>query len=259
MTLHDTKVSPANHPLFLAAGGIRAAVISIMLASTLLLAGQAFAHHVWIEQAEEGTVLHFGEFADNLREVSPGLLDKFTAARARLVSGKEEQALAVKKASAAFELRGKAGKGEVIVAEADYPLFDKKEGDKTTRGAWMPTARFITDFAPQSPLLALDIVPTGKSGEFQVFYRNQPVPKAKVLAIAVSGWSREAQADDAGKVSFSFPWQGTYVLEVKHSDKTPGERGGEKYDSASYVTSLSFVQQAGMASPPAPEKKQPNK
>lgn len=233
--------------------------LTTLAAALALFASQAVAHHIWIEQDSDGARLHFGEYADNLREVSPGRLDKFTQTRAKLVTAKGEQALAMQKTPAAFAIAAKAGKGESIVAEADYPAFDKKEGDKTSRGVWIPAARFISDFSQQAPTLALDVVPTGKADEFQVFYRGQPLPKAKVVAIAASGWSREVQADELGKVSVSLPWQGGYGIEVKHSDKTPGERAGEKYDAASYVTTLSLVQADGLVSPSAPPKAQASK
>ena len=50
-------------------------LISALLLATL--AGGAQAHQVWIEASGNQARLHFGEYADNLRETSPGLLDKF--------------------------------------------------------------------------------------------------------------------------------------------------------------------------------------
>lgn len=229
----------------------------IALLAAAFAAGQAQAHHVWIEQDNQGAILHFGEFAENLREVTPGSLDKFTAVRARVVSAKGEEVLTPKKGTEGFTLATKAVAGESILAEADYPAFDKKEGDKTLRGLWLPAARFVGGFAPQKPALELDIVPTGNAGEFQVFYRGQPLPKAKVSAIAMSGWSRETVADDDGKLRFSLPWQGTYGIEVKHQDKAPRERNGEKFDMSSYVTTLSFTLGEGLPSPASPPKTAP--
>ncbi|HEY1397102.1 hypothetical protein [Roseateles sp.] len=52
--------------------------------SLLLAAGAAQAHQIWIEQAagaNERAVVRFGEFGENLREASPGLLDKFGQVR----------------------------------------------------------------------------------------------------------------------------------------------------------------------------------
>jgi hypothetical protein len=37
----------------------------------------AQAHHVWLEPDADAATLYFGEFGGNLRETSPGLLDKF--------------------------------------------------------------------------------------------------------------------------------------------------------------------------------------
>ncbi len=55
------------------------------------------------------------------------------------------------------------------------------------------------------------------------------------------------------------PWQGTYVLEVRHVDKTAGERNGKPYDIASYVTTLSLTQADGLAAVPAVPAAAPNK
>ena len=52
----------------------------LSLAAGLLLGTvtTASAHQVWIEQVEgQGAIVRFGEFGENLREASPGLLDKF--------------------------------------------------------------------------------------------------------------------------------------------------------------------------------------
>ena len=51
---------------------------SVLLAVALLcLAGSASAHHLWLEADGQGARLYFGEFDENLREASPGLLDRF--------------------------------------------------------------------------------------------------------------------------------------------------------------------------------------
>jgi hypothetical protein len=46
---------------------------------------------------------------------------------------------------------------------------------------------------------------------------------------------------------------------VRRSDRTPGVRDGQKYDVASFVTTLTFVHPAGLESPPAPPAAPPNK
>ena len=211
-----------------------------------LFAAGAQAHQVWIEQSGARAILRFGEFGDNLRETSPGLLDKFVTPTATLITRTGKQPLQLEKTADGFVLSRGAGAGEaIVVEEASYPYFENQENGATRRLAWTPAARFVTDFAAQSPLLTFDIVPTGEAGRFKVFYKGQPAPKVTVKAVIPNGWSKEAVSDAAGLVRFDLPWRGAYVLEAHHSDKAAGERNGRPYDSASFVTSLSFVQAQG--------------
>jgi len=230
------------------------------LVSALMFIGSAQAHQVWLEQTAKSANLYFGEFGENLRETSPGLLDKFVKPSATLAGSKGEQPLTLTKGDKSYVLSGRAAKNETIYAEeANYPAFERKDGEKVTRSIWTPAARLITSNAPVEPKLTLDIVPTGKQGEFKVTYKGQPLPKAKVGIIVQSGWGKEAHSDEQGLVHFDTPWAGTYVLEVHHSDKTAGERNGAAYDSASFVTTLSLVQPTGVKALPAPPAATPNK
>jgi hypothetical protein len=111
----------------------------------------------------------------------------------------------------------------------------------------------------QEPRLALDIVPTGKPGQFKVSYKNAALPKAKVGLVTPSGWMKEAHSDAEGLVQFDLPWQGVYVAEVHHTDKTAGERDGKPYDIASFVTTLSLIQPKGLKALPAAPAATPNK
>jgi uncharacterized GH25 family protein len=237
-------------------------ITAIALAAAALAAQ---AHHVWIEQDAQGAKLYFGEFGDNLREASPGLLDKFPGPVATKVSAKGDEQPAVSKTANGFAIAGKAGKGESLIAEeAAYPAFDRKDGDKVLKGIYVPAARLVTDFSAQSPKLTLDLVPTGKADkdgvEFQAFYKGQPLPKAKVELVNASGWGQEHHGDENGKFAVKLPWRGTYVLELSHNDTKGGERAnGEKWDRGSYVTSLTVVNTRGLPALPTPPLAPPNK
>ncbi|MFC0241317.1 cobalt ABC transporter substrate-binding protein [Rhodopseudomonas telluris] len=212
----------------------------------------AQAHQIWIELADgQKAVVRFGEFGENLREASPGLLDKFGKVTATLVSPKGEQKADATKSADGFSLPFAAAAGEAIVAEdANYPLYTWKQQDKEARNWFYPAARLITGFAAQQPKLVLDLVPTGQPGQFKLVFKDQPKPKTKVTLTTQSGWAKEAHTDAQGLVSFEMPWKGVYVAEVSVNDKTPGERAGEKYDAVSYATTVSFVQADGL--PPIP-------
>lgn len=236
-------------------GALAAALLAGVCAS-----GTASAHQIWLQQDGQAAQVYFGEFGDNLREASPGLLDKFSIRNVRWIAPSGSKALQASKTAGAFVLNGKVAPGEsIIVEENAYPSWEEKKDGKATRTVWIPAARLVADATAQAPALTLDLVPTGKPGQFQVSYQGKPLAEAKVSAVVQSGWAKEAYSDAQGLVSFALPWQGTYVLEVQHTDKTGGQRDGEAYAKAMYVTTVSLVQPQGVAPLPAPPAAPPSK
>lgn len=236
----------------------KTALAGITSALLLALAAPAQAHQIWIEQDAGGARLLLGEFAENLRETSPGMLDKFVQPSATLLGAQGGSPATLSKQAAGFAIGARAAAGESLVAqESGYPSWERKQGDKTERHVWVPAARWVPDFTARRPQLNLDLVPTGKADEFQVFYKGQPLPEAKIEVVAASGWSRELKADKSGRFSVGLPWKGLYALEVQHTDKGGVERAGQAYDVGMYVTTLSFSLSQGMDAPPSPPPAKP--
>lgn len=211
------------------------------------------AHQIWIEQDDgRQVVVRFGEFGENLREQSPGLLDKFGKVTGTLLTAKGEQTAEATKTATGFTLSFAAGPGDGIVAvDADYPLYSWKQQDKEIRSWFYPAARMITGFAAMPPKLPLDLIPTGQDGQFKLVFKDKPKPATKVTLTTPSGWAKEAHSDEHGMVTFEMPWRGAYVAEVSVTDRTPGHRGGERYDAVSYATTVSFIRADGLAPLPA--------
>lgn len=234
--------------------------VLLSLLSTLMFSGAAHAHQIWLEQTTKSASLYFGEFDRNLRETSPGLLDKITQKSATLSGDKGEQILNFTRKDNALELPARAAKNQTIYTEdVDFPVSEYKNGDLTVRSARILGARLVTSTAALAPKLTLDLIPNGKQGEFKVFYKGQPQAKTKVGLIAQSGWTREATTNEQGVVKFDLPWQGTYVLEVRYVDKTPGERAGKPYDFTNFMTTLSLTQTSGIKGLPTTPAEAPNK
>lgn len=236
--------------------------------TALALAASAFAaqaHHVWIEQDAQGAKLYFGEFGGNLREASPGLLDKFGKPTAQRITAQGAQPAELSKTPNGFAIAARAAAGESLIAEENtYPVGERKEGDKTIRSIYVPAARLVTSFARHDPKLTLDLVPTGVQGaegvQIQAFYNGKPLAKAKVEVITPLGWTREENTDEQGRISVVLPWRGTYVLEMSHRDTAGGQRAnGEKWDRASFVTSLTVTQPEGLPALPSAPAAPPNK
>ena len=227
----------------------RYVVIPLLL--SLLMGNVAYAHQIWLEQTPKAASLYFGEYDRNLREISPGALDKIAAPTIMLSRDKGEQALTFSKTDHALLLSAHADKGDTIYAEErTFPISEYTKDDKLVRFGRILGARLVTSDAVQVPKLTLDLVPTGKKGEFKVYYKNQPQAKTKVGAIAQSGWTRDVVTDEHGVVRFDLSWQGTYVLEVRYVDKTAGERDGKPYDFTNYMTTLSLTNDVGLGALP---------
>jgi hypothetical protein len=229
------------------------------IVAALLAGTQAQAHQFWIEPTASGTMLRFGEFADNVRETAPGLLDSLGQPAALLIDADGEHALTLDKTAQGYTVpstikgSGTPAGASIVAEDIHYPVSTDHGSGAPIRWAYTPAARYISDFAKRPAKLTFDIVPTGKNGQFQVTLNGKPMQKIKVVAAVPAGWTRQAQSDAEGMVSFALPWRGMYVIEAVHDDRSGGERGGKPYDIASYSTSLSFVRSTGSAALPAPQ------
>jgi len=230
------------------------------LAVASLFCAGAQAHQIWIEPAQDqSAMVRFGEFGENLRETSPGLLDNFGRVQARLVGKAGEKPLAVSKQADGFALSAAPSNGESLVAEdAAFPLHTFKQGGKDVTSWYRPAARYATSFQAQQPALALDIVPAGAAGVFTVYLDGKPLPKAKVALVVPSGWMKESFSDEKGQVNFDLPWKGSYVLETSHIERKPGQRDGKAYDGVNYVTTLHIINPQGAEPLPAGPAEKPH-
>lgn len=231
--------------------------LAAVAALGIVAAGTASAHHIWLEVDGDGARLYFGEFGENLREASPGSLDRLQP-QAHLSTAAGAQPLAIDRKPQAFALGGPIPAGASVIAEdTRYPVSERKRDGATTRSIYQPAARYVPDRAPRAPVLTLDVVPID-GGRFRVLFKDKPLAKAKVEVITPSGWGRELHAGEDGSFAVDLPWRGLYVLEVQHADRTPGKRGDDAYDVVNYVTSLSVVQPSGLEPLPPPPPAKPH-
>lgn len=231
---------------------------SLLVSLLAMSAAVAHAHQIWIEPAGKTYSVHFGEYDENLKEVSPGLLDKMPLPAVLNIVGGEDKPVTVNKQGDGFALDIKVLKEGALVAEVrNYPSFERKTGDQVTRGKWVPAARHAIGHAAQTPKNILDIVPSGAAGKFKLYFRGQPLPKVKLTLVAPNGWQKPLQSDDQGEFEVATLWQGLYVIEVSHKENVAGEIDGDKYDSASFTSTLSFFNATG-AKTPRPAAAKPN-
>ncbi|MBN6712535.1 DUF4198 domain-containing protein [Pseudomonas capsici] len=243
---------------------------TLLAASALLLAAPAVqAHQIWFEQAPDRSMtFYYGEYDSNMLEVTPGGMDRFKALEAQWTSASGTVPLKMKLERDHFTVAQKPGKNDSWLAfDKQYPIFQVKDEGKTVSAYWTPATRWVSDFRAREPELDLDIVPTGvvkgDEVEFQVFHLHDPLGNVPVKLSSGSGWVLLATTDGEGKVRFTLPWKGTYVLGIEYRDRSEGgERVGidgnkEKYDILAYSSSLSFHKATGLAPLPRAESTLP--
>lgn len=224
---------------------------TLLAASLLAVAGSALAHAVWLERDAKGINLYYGEYDEAKRESSPGRLDDIGTPRfyvqGAVVDGQ--------KGAGGWHLASPSKAGDVRAEALDMPVRDwRKQGIGIVKPLFF--ARLADSPTAQKPASLLDIVPTGKPGQFQLSLAEKPLASVKVVVVAPNGWLREAKSDAEGLISVDMPWRGVYVLEATHVTPEAGEFNGVAYEAKRMRATLSYRQAKGPATfAPAPPEK----
>ncbi len=207
----------------------------------MALCETAQAHFLWLERDGDGPAhAYFGEWIDDIREKTGGLLDRFKAPRAYL--GASTEPLPVKRNDNNLEINAK-GRGDVRFVDSSVPAREDKEKGGATKTIYYAKA----GRAETAAKLDLELVPTTANGNTLVLiFSGAPLPKAELTIIGPSKWEKPLVTDEQGRVTLPTPWAGRYVLEVTHFDEKTGGSGEEKFNRTRHISSLSFVQQNGI-------------
>ena len=164
----------------------------------LALIDTAHAHFVWLERDGDGPArAYFGEWIDDIREKTGGLLDRFKAPQVFL--GTSDEPLPVKRNENNLEFAVK-GRGDVRFVDSSVPpREDKEKGGVTKTIYYAKSGRSET-----AAKLDLELVPTQVNGKtFVLLFFAAPLPKAELTIIGPSKWEKPLVTDDHGPVSYT--------------------------------------------------------
>jgi hypothetical protein len=201
----------------------------------------AQAHYVWLERDGEGPAYaYFGEWVDDIREKTGGMLDRIKSPRVFL--GTSTDPLPIKRNENNLEIRVK-GSGDLRLMENSIPPREDKEKGGRTKTIYYAKAGRSETVAK----LDLELVPTEANGNrFVLLFFGSPLPKAELTIIGPSKWEKPLTTDEKGWVTLPMPWAGRYVLEVIYFEEKPGGSDDEKFDRTRHISSLSCTQQSGI-------------
>ena len=233
------------------------------------------AHFVWIESPSalppnQPTIIkaYFGEYQESLKEQTGGRLDE----RAGLISwllepNGNKRALDISQESNHFQIPvtlSKPGAYSLLAIDQEEPVRDGTPYPSI--GMWYkPMFYARTQFSIAAPpaasehhtqtaeTLPLDIVPSqpassktsnsltvNETMELQVIFKGQPLAKAKPVAHAPNGWSKELETNDSGVTQFTPPWPGTYVLDYLNLEKISGTFQHTSYEAIRHRATLTI-------------------
>lgn len=201
----------------------------------VLIAGAAAvvrAHTVWIEPKEDRLAVRFAE-PGGAYETSPGHLDALSIPTAFVCATNQPRAIDVFKKTDHFQMTG-VFPDTTACAETSF----------TVRGGRKPV--FYARWQPESagaatPLLSLDLVPTGKAGEVRVFFRGKPLGNVPATLYFPDGNQSKLTADSEGYLRFKTGGPGQYLLTVAHyREPLAGFHQGVAYTETSHNSSLAW-------------------
>ena len=227
----------------------RPILLPVLFALAFGIATRAgIAHEVWIEDTPSGElVVRFAEWGDEY-EKSPGNLDMLTVPEAwSQAKDGATTSLQVKKGADGFPLAG-ATKTTSVQAETIFNVIGGEPGGTgdqagPSRRPFFYARWHVPGQEAAKPSLNFDIVPTGKAGEFCVYFRGKPLPDIEVFAHMPEGREAMLKSDKDGLVSISVDKSGTYMLHCKrYREMINGFSGGKAYTAVSHNCSVCWRQ-----------------
>ena len=201
----------------------------------LLVTPTVRSHTVWIEPSEGRMVLRFAE-PDGKLETSPGYLDSLSLPMAFILVTNAPFAIEAPKKADHFLLVG-ASPTNTACAETAFTVRAGRKPHFYAR--WQPVGS-----GTATPLLTLDLVPTGQPGEVRAYFRGQPLGGIKATLRTPDEKERELTADAEGFLRFTSTQVGLHLLSVAHHRETmAGFHGGRAYTQASHNAALSWRQE----------------
>lgn len=194
------------------------------------------AHALWLEKEAGAIRLYFGEYAENLRESSPGRLDSIIEPKVTVVNAKGiEKPVEVRRENNYFAIPAdKEVEGGAVLVQALKQSIREPQGQIPS-----PTyRRFLYTRLGSGGSLPLDIQESGNT--LRLTYLGKPVPKVEIVVIAPNGWEKHLQTDEKGEAAYALPEPGLYVIEAKYEMHKPGEFEGKAYAVESHKITRSL-------------------
>jgi hypothetical protein len=205
--------------------------------AALMIASQANAHEVWLEQDASGPTRVFLGEPDY--PAPPGGDEEFPRLKAPVVF-RSDPAKAATLVRRADHLEADVpGTGDIRLRDA--AIFDPVRSEDGTYSARIYYAR--AGRAEARAALDFEIVPQQSgANNFKIMFKGAPASREGVRIIRPDRWLKNIKSDDAGRFTVSTELGGRYLIYVDHDEKTDALQGTMRVSKITHVATLTFVQ-----------------
>lgn len=215
----------------------------------MLVAAQARAHYLWVENTGNNAAIYFGGVDEGVREHSPGRLDEIGRIRVQLLEKKASEVIRERQRRIARNhdviLAGEPVQQSqsLLVTEETLPV--RMISGKPVKMQYYVRHVHRDQVFPAA--MPIDIVPAGKEGAVQLSYMREPLPGHSVRVIAPNGWYKDVRTGSDGVLHIDMRWKGNYVLVATKSVQQSGAFQGKQYEQVRYRIAATVVQDQGVA------------
>jgi len=194
----------------------------------------AYGHSVWIELKDNQLVIRFAEPGNDF-ETSPGYLDNLSSPIVFSVVTNTPASVEAPKKSDHFLLVG-ASPANTACVETSFTVRGGRKPIFYAR--WQPA-----NAVAATPLLTLDLVPTGVAGEVRAYFRGRPLGGIGATLRTPDEKEQELTADAEGFIHFHSKQAGPCLLTIAHyREPLAGFHAGQPYKETSHNCSLTWRQ-----------------
>lgn len=204
----------------------------VLFVGSLLLAGMASAHQVWMERGPgESAKVYYGEPAVGEIEKAGGGLDKIDPL---VFHSDKAKPLAESRRDDHIQIDGVSA-GDLRLVDERFPVWKEDGGGRAIYYA--REGRSETRHA-----LNVELVPVAAQGDAFLLLRDgKPVAAQEVSLVAPGGWSKKFKTDAKGQVVLQTPLPGRYIAEAVLEDNVKGRHEGQEISKTYHVSTISFT------------------
>ncbi|UNY98374.1 DUF4198 domain-containing protein [Zhouia spongiae] len=218
-----------------------------------LIAGNTFAHYLWIETNPVGSENKKHEVKVRFGEYTYGVIEKVNGEAFKNVSQFNVWLIAPDGSKSALEVApkddhylgvfipGQTGTYTVVLDNKNMNVLDYTQYDfgifkpqyhakaKVSVGETADTARSNADGIE---IVDISSRPAKKGEEvaLQVLFKGEPLIKNEIVVYVSDLWSKKMETDEKGEISFKLPWKTIYTVEATYNETTPGTFKNADYE-----------------------------